>query len=110
MAWPNLGRWGAMRITPEQIALTRQTVQSLVGAECRVWLFGSRVDDSLRGGDIDLLVDCDNRVSDPALLAARLSARLSCAMDGRKVDVVIRAPNLMALPIHTIAVEEGVQL
>lgn len=99
-----------MRLTPEQIALTRQTVQSLFGAESRVWLFGSRVDDSLRGGDIDLLVDCDNRVSDPALLAARLSARLSRAMDGRKVDVVIRAPNLLELPIHAIAVEEGVRL
>lgn len=99
-----------MRLTPEQIALTRQTVQSLVGTESRVWLFGSRVDDSQRGGDIDLLVDCANRVSDPALLAARLSARLSRAMDGRKIDIVIRAPNLLALPIHTIAVEEGVQL
>ena len=99
-----------MRLTPEQIELTRQTVQSLLGAGSRVWLFGSRVDDSMRGGDIDLLVDCDNQVNDPALLAARLAARLSRAMSGRKVDVVIRAPNLMALPIHTIAVEEGVQL
>ena len=99
-----------MRLTPEQIALTRQIVQMLVGTQSRVWLFGSRVDDSLRGGDIDLLVDCDKLVNDPALLAARLSASLSRAMDGRKVDVIIRAPNLLALPIHTIAVEEGVQL
>ena len=95
-----------MRLTPEQIALTRQIVQRLVGMESRVWLFGSRVDVSLRGGDIDLLVECDKLVNDPALLAARLSR----AMDGRKVDVIIRAPNLLALPIHTIAVEEGVQL
>ena len=99
-----------MRLSPEQIALTRQIVQMLVGTQSRVWLFGSRVDDSLRGGDIDLLVDCDKLVNDPALLAARLSASLSRAMDGRKVDVIIRAPNLLALPIHTIAVEEGVQL
>jgi predicted nucleotidyltransferase len=99
-----------MRLTTEQIALTRQIVQRLVGTESRVWLFGSRVDDSLRGGDIDLLVECDKLVNDPALLAARLSARLSRAMAGRKVDVIIRAPDLLALPIHTIAVEEGVQL
>lgn len=99
-----------MRLTPEQTALIRQTVQSLSGAESRVWLFGSRVDDFLRGGDIDLLVDCDNRVSNPALLAAQVSARLSRVMDGRKVDVIIRAPNLMALPIHTIALEEGIRL
>jgi predicted nucleotidyltransferase len=99
-----------MRLTPEQTALIRQTVPSLFGADSRVWLFGSRVDDSLRGGDIDLLVDCDHPVSNPALLAARLSACLSRVMDGRKVDVIIRAPNLMALPIHTIAVEEGIRL
>ena len=42
-----------MRLTPEQIALTRQIVQRFVGMERRVWLFGSRVDDSLRGDDID---------------------------------------------------------
>ena len=58
-----------MRLTPEQIALTRQIVQRLVRMESRVWLFGSRVDDSLRGGDIDLLVECDKLVNDPALLA-----------------------------------------
>ena len=31
-------------------------------------------------------------------------------MGGRKVDVVIRAPNLLELPIHTVAAEEGILL
>jgi hypothetical protein len=40
-------------------------------------------------------------------MAAQLAARVSRAMHGRKVDVVISAPNLMRLPIHDIAFQEG---
>lgn len=47
-----------------------------------------------------------NRVN----LAHVLSARVSRGMYGRKVDVVVKAPNLMHLPIHTIALQEGVRL
>jgi hypothetical protein len=35
---------------------------------------------------------------------------ISRAMDGRKVDVVLLAPNLRRLPIHDIALQEGVVL
>jgi len=49
-------------------------------------------------------------VDEPGQLAARLPARVSRAMDGRKVDVVVKASNLMHLPIHTIALQEGVRL
>jgi hypothetical protein len=31
-------------------------------------------------------------------------------MHGRKVDVLIKAPNLMLLPIHSVALAEGVRL
>ena len=40
-------------------------------------------------------------------MAARFSARVSRLMQGRKVDVLIAAPNLMRLPIHDIASKEG---
>ena len=46
-------------------------------------------------------------VDKPALIAAQLSARMSRAMQGRKVDVLIIAPNLLRLPIHDIAFKEG---
>ena len=42
-----------------------------------------------------------------ALRAARVSARVSRVLHGRKVDVVVSAPNLMRLPIHDIAQREG---
>jgi predicted nucleotidyltransferase len=99
-----------MRITPEQVAVIRSNAALLAGGDARVWLFGSRVDDESRGGDVDLLLELDAPVEEPAQLAARLAAKVSRAMNGRKVDVLIKAPNLRLLPIHTVALTEGVRL
>lgn len=99
-----------MRISEEQISIIRNEVMRQMGADARVRLFGSRVDDTRRGGDIDLLVESAESIDEPALVAARLSARISRAMGGRRIDVLLRAPNLMELPIHAIAMEEGVLL
>ena len=99
-----------MRISPEQITAIRQFTLELAGPTARVWLFGSRVHDHLRGGDVDLLLELDAPVAEPALLAAQLSARVSRSMDGRKVDVLIKAPNVQQLPIHSIALEQGICL
>jgi hypothetical protein len=46
------------------------------------------------------LLELMDAVDNPALIAAQLSARVSRAMHGRKVDVLLSAPNLMRLPIH----------
>jgi len=99
-----------MRITPEQIVAIRKAVSQLAGDAARVWLFGSRVRDDARGGDVDLLLELDEAVTEPAQLSARLAARVSRAMYGRKVDVLIKAPNLLLLPIHSIALAEGIRL
>ena len=99
-----------MRLTPEQIDAIRTGVNKLAGDAARVWLFGSRVRDEARGGDVDLLVELDEAVTEPAQLAARLASRVSRSMYGRKVDVLIKAPNLKLLPIHSIALAEGIRL
>jgi predicted nucleotidyltransferase len=99
-----------MRLNPEQIALIRRTVEELAGPQATVRLFGSRLDDTAKGGDVDLLVELPGPVTDPAPLAARIAGRISRAMEGRRVDVVLAAPNLNQLPIHEIARREGVPL
>jgi predicted nucleotidyltransferase len=96
-----------MRLTESQTQTIRQIALQLAGGEARVRVFGSRLDDSARGGDLDLLLELPEPVENPALLAARLSARVSRLMHGRKVDVVLSAPNLMRLPIHEVAFREG---
>lgn len=99
-----------MRLTPDQINTIREATASVAGQAARVWLFGSRVDDTALGGDVDLLLELDAPVEEPAMLAAQLSARVSRAMSGRGVDVVVKAPNLKRLSIHAIAMREGVLL
>lgn len=96
-----------MRLTDQQTRTIREIARQLAGEGCRVRVFGSRLVDAMRGGDIDLLLEMPDRVDNPAVLSAQLSARISRAMGDRKVDVVILAPNLRHLPIHDIALAEG---
>lgn len=96
-----------MRLTEIQIEAIRQLARQVVGSSVRVRVFGSRLDDAARGGDLDLMLELTESVDNPALIAARMSALVSRVMHGRKVDVLLSAPNLMRLPIHDIAYTEG---
>lgn len=99
-----------MRITDAQAQTIRDAAHNLFGEGARVILFGSRLNDAAKGGDIDLMLDLSEPVENPALMAARMAAKVSRAIGGRKVDVVISAPNLRVLPIHEIAIREGRRL
>jgi predicted nucleotidyltransferase len=96
-----------MRLTDRQAQSIRQLALQVAGNHARVRIFGSRLDDGARGGDLDLMLELPEPVANPALLAARLSAKVSRLMHGRKVDVLLSAPNLMRLPIHDMAFKEG---
>lgn len=99
-----------MRLTESQIKAIKSAAVEIFGDEAQVWLFGSRADDTRRGGDVDLMVETDALQDDPALLAARLSARVSRSMYGRHVDVVVKAPGLAEQPIHRAALAQGIRL
>jgi len=99
-----------MRLTSEQVRTIRQVVAVTAGPEATVRLFGSRLDDHQRGGDIDLLVTFPSPIENAARLGAQLEARLEVALGGRKVDVVLAAPNLARQAIHRVAEHSGVLL
>ena len=96
-----------MRLTDYQIQAIRRLAREVAGDQARVRVFGSRLDDTAHGGDLDLMLELPEPVDNPALMAARMAAKVSRTMSGRKVDVLLSAPNLMRLPIHDIAFEEG---
>jgi predicted nucleotidyltransferase len=96
-----------MRLTNHQILTIRQFALQVAGDQSRVRIFGSRLDDSAHGGDVDLMLELPEPVDNPAHMAAHMAALVSRAMYGRKVDVLLSAPNLMRLPIHEIAFKEG---
>lgn len=99
-----------MRLSATQASTLRRLAHEVAGPDARLRLFGSRLDDAARGGDVDLLLEVPAPVAEPALMAARLAVRASRALDGRHVDVVISAPNLARLPIHEIALRQGREL
>lgn len=99
-----------MRLTQQQVAALNQLAHELGGDDAIVHIFGSRLDDHGRGGDLDLMLELHRPVANPALLAARFSAKASRLMQGRKVDVLLAAPNLMRLPIHGVVFSEGHRL
>jgi len=96
-----------MRLTDRQIQAIRRIACQIAGDRSRVRVFGSRLDDNAHGGDLDLMLELPDPVENPALLAARVAAQISRTMSGRRVDVLLSAPNLMRLPIHDIAFKEG---
>lgn len=99
-----------MRLSPYQIEIIRRVVSELAGEDAQVRLFGSRVDDSARGGDIDLLVEIKHAISNPAWLSAQIAGRISYRMGGRKVDVLLSGPNLRHFSIHDVARGQGIVL
>lgn len=99
-----------MRLNKDQAHQIHKLALEIAGEGARVRLFGSRLDDSALGGDVDLLLEVPQRIENPAYVAAFLSARVSRLFDGRKVDVLLAAPNLAHLPIHDIALRDGVLL
>ena len=99
-----------MRLDASQQQMIRDEVATLLGAAAKVRLFGSRVRDGACGGDVDLLVELSVPVPDPAWSASRLEARLMRRLGGRRVDVLLAAPNIAEQPIHRVARVEGSML
>lgn len=99
-----------MRLSHAHIESLKRLAFEEAGSSARLRLFGSRLDDVARGGDVDLLLELAEPVANPAMLAARFAARASRIMQGRKVDVVLSAPNLQRQAIHESALRHGVLL
>ena len=99
-----------MRLSEEQIRVIKQQAAEQFGNESRVWLFGSRVDDTARGGDIDLYIETEGTVENRASAAARFSASLQLRLGDQRIDVVLVDSHTRPQQIHEAAKEGGVQL
>jgi hypothetical protein len=75
-----------------------------------VRLFGARLDDRARGGDIDLLVECPAEIENPALRAARFAARIQMRLGEQNIDVLTVCPDTPLSPAHRAALAEGIEL
>ena len=99
-----------MRLSPDQVHAIVAATRELAGSDARVRLFGSRTNDQLRGGDIDLLVECARPVARPVWLAAQITARLQRSLGERKIDVLVVDPTTELETVHHVARAEGLLL
>ncbi len=99
-----------MRLSPSHRLALKSHFARELGADCEVLLFGSRVDDGLRGGDVDLLVKSPRVLPRHAWLAARLASRAERLLGGRRVDVLLLDPSTTVQPVHAAALATGVAL
>ena len=99
-----------MRLTLAQIAAIRGATAEIFDEQANVWLFGSRVDDSKRGGDIDLLIHPGHFLAN-SNLPRKISflGKLERVLGERKVDVIIEESD-DPRPIVRVAHETGIRL
>ena len=96
-----------MRLSAEHRALLKQEFIRQLGADHELKLFGSRLNDEARGGDVDLLVISPKPIEKRVGVACNLAARAERLLGGRRVDVLLIDPNTALLPIHHIAIKAG---
>ena len=94
-----------MRLTPSQIDVIKRTAIEFLGPDARITLFGSRVHDQQKGGDVDLYVE----VPQPHLIQKnRCKVQLEERLD-MPVDLIVK-PIGDTSAISRIAKTEGIKL
>ena len=96
-----------MRLTHSQLTIIKQTVSHIFGVGALVYLFGSRVDDAKKGGDIDLYIVPEIKDNLPEKKIQFLTA-LVMNLGDQKIDVII-AKNDGSL-IEKEALKKGIEL
>ena len=101
-----------MRLEPSEIQTIVKLSRENFGAETRVILFGSRVDDTRRGGDIDLLIIPSEHKPMQELLRnqVRFLSVLKMQIGDQKIDVVIKTEDERNSPLINQAESEGIAL
>lgn len=98
-----------MRLERHEVAAIKAAVRLTFGPDAVVRLFGSRVDDARRGGDIDLHVETPAEVDVWQVKDAFLE-RLFARIDEQRIDLITTARGDVPRPIAQIAYRDGIVL
>lgn len=99
-----------MRISQQTQQIIRDTVREVFGVEANVKLFGSRINDDARGGDIDLLVELPTIAAEIERKTMQLTARLQLRIGDQPIDVLVLDPSTPRQSIHEQASVTGIEL
>lgn len=93
-----------MRLSKNEIRTIRKVI-SKFDASAKVHLFGSRTDDSKKGGDIDLLIFSNNLGLDEKL---KIKVTLKELLGDQKIDVIIAKDR--SNPFVDLVYDESIQI
>ena len=93
-----------MRLTEFEVSAIKQSVHAF-DPGAKIFLFGSRVDDKKKGGDIDLIVLSDKITSSER---RKIKLRIYDRIGEQKIDMVVTPEITTAF--HRIAVSTGMEL
>ncbi len=96
-----------MRLSSFEIDAIKKSAKEVFG-KCRIYLFGSRVDDGLKGGDIDLYIQLSQKP--PFLSKEKFLSILKRKIGEQKIDVVISYPQKEKTLIDEEALKKGILL
>ena len=101
-----------MRLSKQKQELIHNTVMSFFGETAKVWLFGSRIDDSKRGGDIDLLIETKfTDLQEIMRTEISLLGKLQRQLGDQRIDILLDYPQRKKYsPIFEIARRQGILL
>lgn len=97
-----------MRLKKENIEVIKKLARKYFGGDAKIYLFGSRIDDNKKGGDIDLYIETnikDNIIERKIKLIGELHKELG----EQKIDIVINNFTHSKF-IYKIAKDEGIPL
>ncbi len=97
-----------MRIKAKEAEFIKQAAKDCFGKEAKIYLFGSRVSDHKKGGDIDIYIETksDNGLFDKKL---KMLKALYGKLGEQKIDIVINNFT-SSLYIYVVAQKEGILL
>ena len=99
-----------MRLTSEQIKIIKHCLYDVYGENACVYLFGSRVNDTEKGGDIDLLIEVDTKGFATFENEFKLAGALQRALGPQKIDLISYVKGQPTNAIQQQALLTGVQL
>lgn len=84
-----------MRITEQEKAIFISALSSYITPPCQLRLFGSRIDDQAKGGDIDLFLILDNEEHRKkiAFYKADILVQIKDTLGDQKIDLIITTLN-----------------
>lgn len=99
-----------MRLSEKYRKDIKETLQKYFGKQGKYLLFGSRVDDTKRGGDIDLYIETDIDAMEAVELKNKVHTELMNKLGEQKIDILVYAKGQELLPIHEVAKMTGVEI